>query len=132
MTILNRDDILNADDIHTITVEVPEWGGSVLVRPLTGEQRDAYEQSNIEQRKGGQTRLNLRNARARLVALCVVGEDGRALFSKADVDALGRKSAAALDRVYEAARDGSGLSEADLEESAEGFDEAPGDSSSFA
>ena len=41
--LLTRDLILKADDIQTREVEVPEWGGTVLIRALTGTERDAYE-----------------------------------------------------------------------------------------
>ena len=34
--LLTRDAILAAADIQTETVPVPEWGGEVAVRPLTG------------------------------------------------------------------------------------------------
>lgn len=122
--VLGREAILDADDTQIVPVEVPEWGGTVLVRPLSGEDRDMYEQSNLKERKNGTTRLNLRNARARLVQLCAVDKDGRRLFDKTDVDRLGKKSAAALDRVSEVARDASGISEEQMEEMTEGFDEA--------
>ena len=41
--ILTRDEILESEDLATETVSVPEWGGSVIVRALTGTERDAYE-----------------------------------------------------------------------------------------
>ena len=43
MTILTRDQILQANDLVTETVEVPEWGGSVFVKSLTGVERDQFE-----------------------------------------------------------------------------------------
>lgn len=122
--LLGRDAILDADDIELVPVKVPEWKGSVLVRPLSGTERDEYEASNLRERKNGTTRLNLRNARARLVQMCVVDADGRRLFSKADIDRLGRKSASALDRIAEVARDASGITEEQEREMVEGFDGA--------
>jgi hypothetical protein len=44
-------------------VSVPEWGGEVVVRALTGAERDAFEQSTIEQR-GKSVKTNLANIRA--------------------------------------------------------------------
>jgi len=50
---------------------------------------------------------------------------------RSDVKALGEKSAAALERVFDVARKLSGLSEDDVEELAGDFDDAPnGDSTS--
>jgi hypothetical protein len=115
MAILGRDAILAANDIVTEVVPVPEWGGEVLVRGLTGLERDAFEASVVEQ-KGKKTELNLRNVRARFVALSVVDEQGERVFADADVLRLGRKSSRALQRVWEKARELSGLTDEDVEE----------------
>lgn len=112
---LSREDILAIDDLPYEDVEVPEWGGVVRVRALTGAERDAYEAS-IVRRKGNKTELNPENMRAKLVALCVVDEQGNRLFTDKDIELLGRKSAAALDRVFEVAQRLSGLRPEDMEE----------------
>ncbi|MEU5950323.1 hypothetical protein ABZ793_32935, partial [Micromonospora sp. NPDC047465] len=65
MALLNRDAILAAEDRTYEEVNCPEWGGSVRLRSITGAQRDAYEQSLVQQR-GGNRQMNLRNARAKL------------------------------------------------------------------
>src|SRR5690606_20312294 len=98
--LLTREAILQAEDLPTEDVEVPEWGGVVRVRGLTGAERGAFEQSIVDARGKG-ARMNLQNVRARLVALAVVDESGNRLFSDADVEALGRKSGRALNRVFE-------------------------------
>lgn len=115
MAVLGRNQILAAPDIKTERVEVPEWGGEVLVRGLNGAERDAFEASIVEQR-GKKTEFNLRNVRARFVALCCVDEAGQRLFAEGDVQALGRKSARALSRVWDKARELSGLTDDDVEE----------------
>lgn len=112
---LTRDLILQADDLPTTEVEVPEWGGWVTVRGLTGAERDLYEQGMLSM-IGPSVELNMANARARLVALCVVDEAGERLFSDQDVLALSQKSGAALDRVFQIAQKLSGLSNSDLGE----------------
>ncbi len=103
MAILNRDQILTAHDRKTETVVVPEWGGEVLVSVMSGEQRDAYESMITEVDAKGRAVHKLENLRAKLVACCVVDESGGLIFSASDITALGRKSASALQRVYEAA-----------------------------
>ena len=115
MSLLSKDAILKASDVLQEKVKVPEWAGSVMVRGLTGAQRDAYE-SSLMIGKGKSRDVNLKNARAKLVVLCVVDEDGRRLFTDADVAALGDKSAAALQRIFDAAQKLSGLSDQDIEE----------------
>ncbi len=115
MAFLSRDEILQAQDLPTEDVPVLEWGGVCRVRGLTGAERDAFEQSIVETR-GKNTRMNLRNIRAKLVALTVVDEDGNRIFSDEDAEALGKKSAAALDRIFAVAQRLSGLRPEDVEE----------------
>jgi hypothetical protein len=115
MAILTRDQILAADDIKRETVPVPGWGGEVIVRGLTGKERDIYEAS-VMRIKGTDTQLVMANARAKLVALSVIDEAGQRIFDDADVAALGQKSAEALQRVYDVAARLSGLSKSDLDD----------------
>jgi hypothetical protein len=113
---LSRDDILGADDLPVHRVDVPEWGGTVNVRSMTGYERDQFETSLTS---GKDKSVNLKNIRARLVSLTAVDDNGERLFTDADVDALGRKSAAALDRVFAEAQILNGLRDKDVEELAE-------------
>lgn len=122
MAILNRDAILGADDMKTVDVEVPEWGGSVRLRTLTGGERDKFESDMVDQR-GKNNKLNLVNLRARLVALCAVDEGGKRMFGDNEVSRLGAKSASVLDKLFVAAQKLNGMTEADVEELAEGFED---------
>lgn len=130
MALLSRDQILEADDLETREVAVPEWGGEVIVKALSGEERDAFELS-LKQIRGDKMEPNLANARAKLVARCIVDEDGTRLFSNSDIKALGKKSAAALERVFEVAAELSGLQDGDVEEMVKNSEAAQsGDSTS--
>jgi hypothetical protein len=126
MAFLTRDQILEADDRKYDTVACPEWGGDVRVRSISGAQRDSYEQS-IMQTNGTDRKLNLRNARAKLIVLCAVDEDGRPLFTSEDLAALGRKNAAPLDRLFDACRRLAGMTPEDVDQLTENFGEAPSD-----
>jgi len=131
---LSRDEILaRRGDVPHEDVMVPEWGGTVRVRGMTGIERDEFEASIVTGR--GRTRdVNMRNIRAKLVSLCVVDPtSGERLFSKADVDALGQLSAAALDRVADVARRLSGLTAEDEERLAgnSGSDQSDGSGSDW-
>lgn len=112
---LTRAEILKVTDLQTDVVSIPEWGGDVLVRGLTGKERDQFESSIVEM-KGKVQSVNLANVRAKLVSLCVVGEDGERLFGDSDAEELGKKSARALQRIFEVAQKLSGLSGEDIEE----------------
>jgi hypothetical protein len=120
LKLLTRDEILATDDRTRELVEVPEWGGSVWVRSLSGLERDRYEGAMVAYRrlaKGGLEidRVVTDNIRARLVSLSVVDEAGNRLFTDVDVIALGSHSAQALNRICEVAQRLSGLSTQDVE-----------------
>lgn len=128
--ILGKSDILKVSDIDIELVEVPEWGGSVYVKGMTGTERDAYEASIMEQR-GKSSKVNLENFRAKLIAFSVCDKDGKLLFSQKDIAEIGKKSAAALQRVYDVATRLSAISKSDVEELTEELEENPfGDSAS--
>lgn len=128
MALLSREQILAATALPEEEVNVPEWGGSVRVRGLTGAQRDHYESTLIQQ-KGDKRELNLRNARAKLVAMACVDQKGGKLFTSSDVEALGQLSASALNRIWEAARRLSGLGDEDVEQLVGNSDAGPSDDS---
>lgn len=98
MRILTKEAILAADDLPRELVNVPEWGGDVFVRTMTGTDRDAFEASLI----GKEGRME--NVRARLVSLALCNEAGERMFDDAEIAALGKKSARALDRVFNVAQ----------------------------
>lgn len=124
MTLLTKSAILSADDLKTEDVEVPEWGGAVRVRAFSGRERDAFEASLVRG-DGKDRKVDLTNMRARLVALTVVDETGQKLFTHEDVDLLGAKSGAALDRVFAVAQKLNGLSAADVEDLTKNSSGAP-------
>ncbi len=109
--LLTREAILEAaGTLPRETVPVPEWGGEVIVATMTGAARDEWEQSLVTQ-----GRRSIENVRAKLVAATVVDEAGNRIFSTDDVQALGRASAAALDRVCVVAQRLNGLTAEELE-----------------
>lgn len=124
---LTREKILAAQDVRFEEVPVPEWGGVVRVKGLTGKERDALEFSMI-QGKGKKASVNLANLRAKLVSQACVDEAGNRIFSDDDVAALGNKSAAALQRIFDVAQRLSGLSDDDVEELTKNSETAPSES----
>lgn len=110
---LTRDQILSVNDIVIETVAVPEWGGEVCVRGLTGSERDNFESSVVELR-GKSQHVNMKNVRAKLAALSICDEKGERVFTDGDVLELSKKSAVALQRVFDVAARLSGLSADDV------------------
>lgn len=121
--VLSRDAILGASDIVTEVVEVPEWGGIVYVRSMTGRERDEFEESILvdkrEKTRTG-TRLtrqaSLQNFRAKLAARVTYDADGQRLFSDADASLLGAKNSGALQRIVKKAQELSGMTDEDVED----------------
>ena len=109
---LNREAILKADDLPREELDVPEWGGTVFVRTLTGTERDAFEASMIK----GERQVDLTNTRAKLCVRCITDAEGKRLFNDSDIAQLGQKSSRALDRVFEVAQRLNGLSAKDVED----------------
>ena len=101
--VLTKDQIIAVEDLKTEELEVPEWGGSVIVRTMTGIERDKFEES-VFISKGKDVKANFKNFRAKLCAVCMVDEKGQRLFTDADIDLLGKKSAKALDTVFTVAQ----------------------------
>lgn len=97
---LTKKQILQSNDLSKELVKVPEWNGEVYIRTMTGTERDQFEQSLAISKD----KLNLANIRARLCALAICDEDGNRLFTDSEIEALGQKSAAALDRIFEVAQ----------------------------
>jgi hypothetical protein len=126
---LDRKAILQADDLALELVNVPEWGGEVYVRAMTGTERDRFEVGMYLSRENPEERAVVR---ARVVAYCTVDEKGKALFTAADIDALGRKSAKALDRIFSVASRLSGT-DAEAPKGAEAsFGDGPSEASTSA
>jgi len=113
---LSKDQILQAQDIKTEVVDVPEWGGQITVKMLTGAERDKFEEM-IVSRKGKDVETNMENFRAKLCASTMINENGRLLFpNPEDVRALAKKSAKALDRVFAVAQRINGMSKEDVDD----------------
>lgn len=113
--ILGRDGILGVRDFKIEEVFVPEWDGSVYVRSLKGKARDAFEGSRVRVKENNRIEMIHDNTRARLLSMTVCDAEGNLLFSEEDVEALGEKNAAALDRIFDVAQRLSALRAADVE-----------------
>lgn len=107
MKLLSRAQIVAAKDLKHEDVEVPEWGGTVRLRELTGEDRDRFEAANIniitelvDGKEKTVLKRNTENLRARLVAMCLVDADGNRCFGDDEIADLGRKGAQALQKLF--------------------------------
>lgn len=85
-------------------VEIPGVG-CCHIRVLSGFERDAWESGNHEwDEKSNRSRATFRNARARLLVLCLCDAQGNRLFDKEGyADHLGRMDNTILDKLYDEA-----------------------------
>ena len=114
--ILSKADILGCSDLRFETVAVPEWGGSVRVRTLSGAERDAFE-ATLMKILNGKRVPDMDNLRAKLLAATVVDEEDKQIFGVQDLVALGRKRAIAIDRIFGVAQRFNGMAPESVEES---------------
>lgn len=108
---LSKEQILQADDLKTIDLNVPEWGGSVRIRTMTGEARQQFQEA-INAPKGKLPK----NVMEALLVSCLVDDAGGQLFSAEDIEALSRKNSSVLQRVWEAAAELNGLTERSIKD----------------
>lgn len=116
---LTREAVQQAEDILTEEVQVPEWGGKLLVKTMSGTERDAFENEMTEIKGTGRNatiKQDLTNFRTRIVIATACGPDLVPLFTKEDVTWLAKKSGAGLTRVAEVAIRLNRLSREDIEE----------------
>lgn len=127
---MNKNQILDIDDLPTETITIPEWKGVKLaVRTLTATEREAFE-ATIATGKG---KVPAKDIRAKLLVRTVVDpETGLPLFTDSDVPKLANKSAAAVSRAFDVAARLCGLSQRDVEELEKNSESDPSNSSSTA
>lgn len=93
---LTREAILQADDSQKTRVDVPEWGGHVYVRVMSGTQRGLLEKLTTSEQPY--------DVRAAVIAATLCAADGVPLFDDpADVPSLAGKTLEPLNRIFEAA-----------------------------
>ncbi|KKK74213.1 hypothetical protein LCGC14_2886040, partial [marine sediment metagenome] len=100
---LSRDDILNKDDLKTEIVDVPEWGGDVIVLEMTGQDRSDYDDLLMDDKRN-----NAHIVTGLLVRSCV-DSNGQRLFGLDDLDRLAAKSPRPLMKIFDVCRRINGL-----------------------
>lgn len=93
MGILSLKEIVEANEFETIEVEVPEWGGSVLLRPLSVVSREKIENA-IKAESSNNSIMIL------TLSESIVDEDEKPLFTKASLQDLRKKKGQVISRLY--------------------------------
>lgn len=106
--ILSKDQILGAKDFSVVEVEVPEWGGTVCLRPMSGV---AYARvGGIARATEGDEDKQVDKLMMHVLVNSICDADGNLLFTPKDIEALGTKTWDALERLFDKALEISGLS----------------------
>jgi hypothetical protein len=102
---LKREEILSKTELKKETVTVEEWGGDVIVSEMSGTTRDGWEQAVREKDASGR----LVSPRAKLIVFTVVDEKGNRIFKDDDIEAIGKLSSEALEKIIAVAMRLNGL-----------------------
>ena len=97
---LTAEDILAVKDIVTVEVDVPEWGGIVRLRSMSGEEAVTYVEMLAKDKS---------SAAVKAVLMCAVKEDGTRLFTEEQLSVLKQKSLRAINRIQNVALEINGL-----------------------
>lgn len=92
-----RSQILEAADLPLEPVDVPAWGCTVYVRPMSGDEAVRYYQA-----LGGGA-VDPAVARNLLLAICLCDEHGERIFADADAPHIGRRNAEILGKLHDVA-----------------------------
>lgn len=100
------DGIKGANDMHVTPYEVPEWGVTVYLRPLSNGDADTFSQIAGEGASGKKPG----HAMAMTLALMMCDENGKKLWSKPDdgVKVLQEKNSAVVQRIFSKAMEVAG------------------------
>lgn len=121
--LLGRDAILKATasaSRATKDIPIPELGGRVRVREMSGSLRNALEAAMVNVRNVGDSK-QLDKTLAQIITSCVVDDTGHPILRETDARRIVSHNPRAAFRLREAIFDISALDQDDLEELAEGF-----------
>lgn len=76
-------------------IPVPEWGGDVYCKTLSGTERDAFEESYSENK--------MKQFRCRFLVLTLSDDKGERLFDDSETTDLGKKSSVVINRLFDVA-----------------------------
>lgn len=141
LPLATRAAVFGVVDTQRGVVDVPEWRMRVPIRSLTAGERDAWEKLTRGQLTEEDckklfrgVKLGPMHSRALLVFYGAIAEDsdtaGRLFTDPADILQLARKQSGALSRVAEAIIELSAISEEDVKELEEEFENNPTNASS--
>ena len=111
---LSKKDILECTDRKVEKVSVPEWGGELFVRSMTGHERAEWSRKCEGCYVQG-VLVDWSSLQTRLLISTVCDAEGKLLFEDKDAPVLAQRNAAVLSRVFTAASKLNGLMSAEVD-----------------
>ena len=102
---LTREQILNSVDCELTKVEVPEWGGEIYLKSLSGAESEQLQKDTAKPDMSDVDKI------ATMLVVGIVGEIGKPLFTKDDIVELAKKSFKVLVRLVDEFNRVNGLTE---------------------
>lgn len=116
MALLNRNQILEAKDIKTKVIPVPEWGGEVIIKQLSAKEYNDITMNMVNIRKMAAKQLSLKknvdenledaineiaikNQKILLIIKSIVDENMKPLFTEADMELIYQKNTNVIDKI---------------------------------
>ena len=119
---LSKAAILAAKDTKlSAAIPVPEWGGDVFVKTLSGTERDAFEDAYSQNK--------MKQFRCRFLVLTLCDDKGERFFEDSDVEELGKKSSVVINRLFESAWEHNAFTTKAVEDLGEGSPDGQSDGS---
>ena len=130
---LTREQILEAArnaKIERAQLHIPELGGDIYVRGMSGTERDEFEEQNKfrKGKKAGQ--FDGRNFRGKLAVRVIVTEHGERILNDHDATIFGQMPANVLERIISRCKELSGITEDEAEDLGNDSGSAGSDASS--
>lgn len=122
-----RDQILAVNDIKIKRVEVPEWNTHVYLKTISGASRDMLDSEYLQVDEKGRVKVDRSNLKAKFLVHTLCDSEGNLLFKPEDAGALGKKSASAINRLFEEAQELNGLDAKAVDRALDAFADAPSD-----
>lgn len=116
MTIASREALLKLCERRYSTIDIPERDISIRIQSLSEAEKSQYETCLIAKNGRGIMRERLQDATRRLIALCVVDEEGKRIFSDSDLSAIANLDSYISSRIYDACQEHCGFNKGDIDE----------------
>lgn len=99
MKVLNKEDILSANDVELELLEVEEWGGAVYIGAMSVEERLMFDDTHCDE-NGKFRNLKDPNLVYDMLELTLKNEDGTKMFGRDDIKQLKSKNAKVVHKIF--------------------------------